>query len=63
MSKEMRNPFTGEEIGKEAKKLKNVKSAGPDEVQLEMIKCAPQAVYEEIANVHNKVAKDGDELT
>ena len=57
----MRNPFAGEEIGKAAKKLKNGKSTGPDEVQLEMTKYAPQA--EEIAKIYNKVAKDGDELT
>ena len=63
MSKEMRNPFSGEEIGKAAKKLKNGKSAGPDEVPLEMIKYALQAAYEEIVKIYNKVAKDGDELT
>ena len=37
--REMKVPFTGEEIGDAAKKLKNGKSAGPNEIQLELIKC------------------------
>ena len=37
----MRSPFTADEIEKAAKKLKNGKSPGPDNVELELIKYAP----------------------
>ena len=60
--KEMKVPFTGEEIGNAAKKLKNGKSAGPDEIQLELIKYAPPMVYDQIAEIYNDVAKEEDSV-
>ena len=60
--KEMKVPFTGEEIGDAAKKLKNGKSAGPDEIQLELIKYAPPLVFDQIAKIYNDVAKEGDSV-
>ena len=41
--KEMRNPFIGNEIAKAVAKLKYGKSAGPDSIELELIKHAPSS--------------------
>ena len=59
---EMRTPFNGEEIEKAAKRLKNGKSPGSDEVNLEMIKYAPRSIFKEMAEIYNTVAKDGDSV-
>ena len=50
----MRSPFTADEIEKTAKKLKDGKSPGPDNVELELIKHAPIELHEQIAGVFNK---------
>ena len=50
---EMRIPFSGQEIETAAKKLKNRKSPGPDEINLEMIKYAPVSIFTEIAGIYN----------
>ena len=60
--REMQVPFTGEEIGDAAKKLKNGKSAGPDEIQLELIKYALPLVFDQIAEIYNDVEKKGDSV-
>ena len=58
----MKVPFTGEEIGDAAKKLKNGKSAGPDAIQLELIKHARPLVFDQIAEIYNDAAKEGDSV-
>ena len=60
--KEMTNPFTGNEIAKAAAKLKNGKSAGPDSIELELIKHAPQSTYTQIAQIYNYIAKKGEDV-
>ena len=59
----MRIPFSGQEIKTAAKKLKNGKSPGLDEINLEMIKYAPMSIFTEIAGIYNTVAKEGDTVS
>ena len=59
----MVTPFTADEIAKAAKKLKNGKSPGPDNVELELIKYAPIEVHKEIATIFIKVAETGEPVT
>ena len=56
---EMTTPFDKEEIEKAARKLKNNKSTGIDEIKAELIKYAPQNVFETIADIYNTTAKTG----
>ena len=56
---EMTIPFTAEEIGDSATKLKNGKSTGIDEVNAEFIKYAPKVIHEGIAEIYNKTARTG----
>ena len=49
----MREAFTVEEIQKAARKLKNGKSAGSDDIEFELIKYAPLEVFNQIANIDN----------
>ena len=56
----MRIPFTGSEIEKAAKCLKNGKSAGPDNVELELIKYAPIELHEKIAEIFNRISETGE---
>ena len=53
-------PFTAEEVEKAAKKLKNNKSAGIDEIKPELIKYAPKEVFQEIATILNTIAENGN---
>ena len=55
----MRQPFTGEEIKKAAKKLKNGKSAGADQLNPEFIKYAPPTIHNKIADIYNDTAETG----
>ena len=59
----MVTPFAADEITKAAKKLKNGKSPGPDNVELELIKYAPTELHKEIATIFNKVAETGEPVT
>ena len=59
----MVTPFTADEITKAVKKLKNGKSPGPDNVELEFIKYAPIELQKEIATIFNKVAETGEPAT
>ena len=61
--KEMRIPFTNQEIANAAKKLKNGRSAGPDEVDLELIKYAPTEIHSEISNIFNRMSRTGEPIT
>ena len=58
----MTTPFSGEEIHKAAAKLKNGKSPGCDNEELELIKYAPIEIHQEIANILNKVAETGESV-
>ena len=57
---EMNKPFTGEEIQKAARNLKNGKSAGADNLQAEYIKYADIIIHEHIADIYNEVARKGN---
>ena len=59
----MVTPFTADKITKAAKKLKNGKSPGPDNVQLELIIYAPIELHKEIATIFNKIAETGEPVT
>ena len=61
--KEMKQPFTGKEINKASKSLKNGKSAGTDNIEIEFVKYAPISIHKEIAKIFNTVAKSGEEIT
>ena len=56
----MEDPFTEQEITKIAKRLKNGKSPGIDNLSAEYIKYAPASVHEEIAVILNNTAETGD---
>ena len=56
----MVTPSMADEITKASKKLKNGKSPGPDNVELELIKYAPIELHKEIATIFNKVAETGE---
>ena len=53
-------PFSPEEIKVCAKKLGNNKSTGPDKIPAELIKEAPEIVFNEIAEILNKAAETGE---
>ncbi|XP_071965609.1 uncharacterized protein [Antedon mediterranea] len=55
----MKNPFKIEEIKLAAKKLKNGKSPGPDEVHSELIKYAPDNIFSSIATMFNDMVMTG----
>ena len=59
----MRHPFSTEEIRKIARKLKNGKSPGIDEIPTEYLKYAPEELYTEIARLLNQIAETGEEIT
>ena len=54
---EMKKPFTSEEIKKATKKLKNNKSAGPDKMKAELMKYAPDEIYDQIADLLQATSK------
>ena len=56
----MRIPFTADEIKKAASKLKNNKSPGCDGIVAEMIKCAPDEIFERISTIYNNMSREGD---
>ena len=56
----MTTPFTAEEIKSIVKRLGNDKAAGPDKIQAEFLKYAPQSIHQEIANIFNITAETGD---
>lgn len=58
--KEMKKPFTQEEIKKASLKLKNNKSPGVDELLGEQVKYGPDIVHKTIADILNNIAKTGD---
>ena len=52
--------FTGEEIQRPCKKLKNNKSPGQDQINAELIKYGPMEICDEIANIYNITAETGN---
>ena len=56
----MRNPFNEIEIQKAARRLKNGKSAGIDDLSAEFIKYAPTSIHHQIAEIYNDTAETGD---
>ena len=56
----MATPFTAAEITSIVKRLGNDKAAGPDRIQAEFLKYAPQSIHQEIANIFNITAETGD---
>ena len=59
----MREPFTETEIAKAAISLRNGKSVGPDAIHAELIKYATPEIHREIAEIFNKVAETGENIT
>ncbi len=51
---QMEIPFTGEEIRKVVNRMKNEKSAGLDDLEVELIRYALTEFHEEIANIKNR---------
>ena len=56
----MKKPFTTNEIKKVVKTLNNNKSPGKDEISVELIKAAPNIIFQKIANIYNKIAETGE---
>ena len=56
----MTTPFTSNEIKKAVSRMKSNKSPGCDEIQVELIKNAPDIILETIAHIYNKLAETGD---
>ena len=56
----MKNPFTIKEIKNATLCLKNNKSPGNDGIKAEMLKYAPEIVFEEITNIFNQTANTGE---
>lgn len=53
-------PFTGEEISKITKGIKNGKAAGSDNLQPELIKYAPIEIHNAMAEIYNEMAETGN---
>ena len=51
--------FTSSEIRKAVWTLKNNKSPGMDQINVELIKYSPKVVYEKIADIYNNIAATG----
>ena len=58
--RKMTIPFTGEEIRKASKGIKNGKASGPDDLNPEFIKYAPPEIHTEMAEIYNKMAETGE---
>ena len=56
----LETPFSPKEIKACAKKLGNNKSTGPDNLPAELIKEAPEIVFNEIAEILNRAAETGE---
>ena len=56
----MREPFTENEIKKAVSKLKANKSAGFDDISVELVKYAPNELHNQITTIFNKIASQGD---
>ena len=57
---QMSNPFTCEEVKNAIKKQKNNRSPGNDGITVEMLKYAPDKIYEIMAEIYNSIAETGD---
>ena len=51
--------FTSSKIRKSIWTLKNNKIPGMDQINVELIKCSPEVVYEKIANIYHNIAATG----
>ena len=52
--------FTSSEIRKAVRTLKNNKSSGMDQINVELIKYSPEVVYEKVADIYNNIAATGN---
>ena len=55
----MSTPFTAEEVKKAVMKMKNGTSPGVDNITPEMLKYAPNEIFDEIAKILNEIAETG----
>ena len=53
-------PFHHQETEKAARKLKNNKSTGSDEIHAELVKHEPEVLYAQILEILNKTAESGN---
>ena len=58
----MEQKFTGEEIEKASRKIRNGKSTGIDKCNAEFIKYAPSSIHNRIAEIYNRVAETGEKV-
>ena len=53
----MNQTFTAKEIKYTVKNLKNNKSPGKDDINIELIKHAPDTIHQSIVNIYNHMAE------
>ena len=58
--REMTIPFTTDEIKTAVRKMKNNKSPGIDNVNVELIKFSPDIVYQQMADIYNEISRTGN---
>ena len=56
----MRNPLTEDEVKRAVSKLKTDKSTGCDDISVELVKHAPNELYNQISTIFNNLASQGD---
>ena len=59
--KEMKSQFTKEKVAKAIKSLKNNKSPGIEDINVEFIKYSQGIIHEKISEILNEIAKTGPE--
>ena len=59
---QMEAPFTGEEIRKVVNRMTNEKSAGPDDLKVELITYSSIEIHDDIANIFNTLSRTGEDI-
>ena len=54
----LKNKFTGKEVKNAVRKMKNQKAAGDDMISAELLKYAPDEIYDNIAAEYNNVLEN-----
>ena len=53
-------PFITEEIKSAIRSPRNYRSAGDDQIKVEMLKCAPNILHELLADIYNNISGTGE---